>query len=92
MKRRINGKVRILLEKWIDTLPNRIDHLTISEEIKDDVRYCANQIAGIMSTVCPDWTGLTGWEDYMKKDYIKNDVRNGFEVGVQHANSTLINN
>ena len=92
LKRRINGKVRILLEKWIDTLPNRIDHLTISEEIKDDVRYCANQIAGIMSTVCPDWTGLTGWEDYMKKDYIKNDVRNGFEVGVQHANSTLINN
>ena len=92
LKRRINGKARILLEKWIDTLPNRIDHLTISEEIKDDVRYCANQIAGIMSTVCPDWTGLTGWEDYMKKDYIKNDVRNGFEVGVQHANSTLINN
>ena len=92
LKRRINGKARILLEKWIDTLPNRIDHLTISEEIKDNVRYCANQIAGIMSTVCPDWTGLTGWEDYMKKDYIKNDVRNGFEVGVQHANSTLINN
>lgn len=92
LKRRINGKARILLEKWIDTLPNRIDHLTISEEIKDDVRYCANQIAGIMSTVCPDWTGLTGWEDYMKKDYIKNDVRNGFEVGVQHANSTLIDN
>lgn len=92
LKRRINGKARILLEKWIDTLPNRIDHLTISEEIKDDVRYCANQIAGIMSAVCSDWTGLTGWEDYMKKDYIKNDVRNGFEVGVQHANSTLINN
>lgn len=92
LKRRINGKARILLEKWIDTLPNRIDHLTILEEIKDDVRYCANQIAGIMSTVCPDWTGLTGWEDYMKKDYIKNDVRNGFEVGVHLASSTLIDN
>ena len=90
LKRGINGKTRILLEKWIATLPNRIDHLTISEVIKDDVRYCANQIAGILSTVYSDWTGQTSWEDYMKKDYIKNDVRNGFEVGVHLASSTLI--
>lgn len=92
LKRGINGKTRILLEKWIATLPNRINHLTISEEIKDDVRYCANQIAGILSTIYPDWTGQTSWEDYMKKDYIKNDVRNGFEVGVHLASSTLIDN
>lgn len=91
LKRRINGKARILLEKWMVTLPNRIDHLTISEVIKDDVRYCTNQIAGILSTVYPDWTGQTSWEDYIKKDYIKNDVRNGFEVGVHLASSTLIN-
>lgn len=92
LKRGINREAQVQLEKWMDTLPNRIEHLTISEVIKDDVRYCANQIAGIMSTVCPDWTGLTGWEDYMKKDYIKNDVRNGFEVGVHLASSTLIDN
>lgn len=92
LERGINREALVQLEKWIDTLPNRIEHLTISEVIKDDVRYCANQIAGIMSTVCPDWTGLTGWEDYMKKDYIKNDVRNGFEVGVYLASSSLINN
>ena len=90
--KRINREAQVQLEKWIDTLPNRIEHQTISEVIKDDVRYCANQIAGIMSIVCPDWTGLTGWEDYMKKDYIKNDVRNGFEVGVHLASSTLIDN
>jgi len=92
LKREINREAQVQLEKWIDTLPNRIEHQTISEVIKDDVRYCANQIAGIMSIVCPDWTGLTGWEDYMKKDYIKNDVRNGFEVGVHLACSTLIDN
>ena len=32
------------------------------------------------------------YEYYMKKDYIKNDVRNGFEVGVHLASSTLIDN
>ena len=91
-KRGIDRGAQVQLEKWIDTLPNRIEHLTISEVIKDDVRYCANQIAGILSTVYPDWNGQTGWEDYIKKDYIKNDVRNGFEVGVHLASSTLIDN
>ena len=59
----------------------------MSEEIKDDIRYLANQIAGIMTIIWPDWPGLSAWQTYMGKDYIKNDVRNGFEIGVRLANS-----
>ena len=76
-----------MLENWLNVLPDRIDHCSISEEIKDDVRFYANQISGIMSIVWPDWTGLKEWQVYMNKDCIKNDVRNGFEIGVRQAKS-----
>ena len=40
-----------------------------------------------MTTIWPDWAGLSAWQTYMEKEHIKNDVRNGFEKGVRHANS-----
>ena len=88
VKRGISKDARTQLEEWINTLPERIEHLAISEEIKDDVRYYANQISGIMSIVWPDWPGLSDWKDYVKNDCIKNDVRNGFEIGVHFATAT----
>ncbi|WP_235318029.1 SIR2 family NAD-dependent protein deacylase [Porphyromonas canoris] len=87
LKKGIGKKARIQLEEWINILPDRIEHLAILEEIKDDVRYYANQISGIMSVVWPDWIGLRDWRDYVNNDCIKNDVRNGFEVGAHLAAS-----
>lgn len=81
----ISKQTRILLEEWINTLPDRIEHHPVSEEIKDDVRYLANQMSGIMSVVWSDWRGLDDWKNYMENEYIKNDVRNGFELGVRLA-------
>lgn len=81
----ISKQPRILLEEWINTLPDRIEHHPVSEEIKDDVRYLANQMSGIMSVVWLDWRGLDDWRNYMENEYIKNDVRNGFELGVRLA-------
>ena len=75
----------MLLEEWISTLPGRIECLAISEEIKDDVRYFANQISGIMSVIWSDWSGLDDWSNYMEHEYIKNDVRNGFVEGIRLA-------
>ncbi len=83
LKNGIGKKARIKLEEWINILPDRIEHLAISEEIKDDVRYYTNQICGIISIMFPDWIGLNDWKDYIKNDYIKNDVRNGFEKGIR---------
>lgn len=71
----------------MNNLPYRIERCSVSEEIKDDIRYYANQIAGIMTTIWPDWAGLSAWQTYMEKEHIKNDVRNGFEIGVRLANS-----
>lgn len=85
LKRGIGEKARIQLEEWITILPNLIEHLAISEEIKDDVRYLANQMSGIMSVVWSEWRGLDDWRNYMENEYIKNDVRNGFELGVRLA-------
>lgn len=81
----ISKQARILLEEWINTLPERIEHHPVSEEIKDDVRYLANQMSGIMSVVWSDWRGLDDWRKYMENEYIKNDVRNGFELGARLA-------
>lgn len=81
----ISKQTRSLLEEWINTLPDRIEHHPVSEEIKDDVRYLANQMSGIMSVVWSDWRGLDDWRNYMENEYIKNDVRNGFELGVRLA-------
>lgn len=78
---------RTMLGDWVKKLPERIEHYSISEEIKDDIRYRANQISGIMSIVWPDWSGLSDWQAYIKKEYIKNDVKNGFEHGVRLAES-----
>ena len=75
-----------MLEDWMRHLPDRIERCSVSEEIKDDIRYYANQIAGIMTIIWPDWTGLSAWQTYMEKEHIKNDVRNGFEIGVRLAN------
>lgn len=77
----IGREARDMLEEWVKKLPNLIEHYSISEEIKDDIRYYANQISGIMSTVWSDWSGLSDWKNYMQKEIIKNDVRNGFEAG-----------
>ena len=85
LKRGISKEARIQLEEWINILPDRIEYLAISEEIKDDIRYYLNQISGIMSVVWPDWPGLGNWKDYVKSDHIKNDVRNGFDAGVRLA-------
>ena len=78
----ISKETRDMLEEWVRNLPDRIDNCSTSEEIKDDIRYYANQISGIMSRVWPDWSGLSVWQAYMNKESIKNDVRNGFEIGV----------
>ena len=75
-------ETRTMLEEWLSKLPNRIEGSSIAEEIKDDIRYYANQIAGILSQGWPDSTGLCGWQEYMKEEKIKNDVRNGFDIGV----------
>ena len=83
----IGKTAHVMLENWMRYLPDRIERCSVSEEIKDDIRYLANQIAGIMTIIWPDWTGLSTWQTYMGKDYIKNDVRNGFEIGVRLANS-----
>lgn len=83
----ISKETRGMLEEWVNNLPNKIDHYSISEEIKDDIRYYANRISGIMSVVWRDWSGLSDWQAYMKEDYIKNDVRNGFEYGIHLAKS-----
>lgn len=83
----ISKETRGMLEEWVNNLPNKIDHYSISEEIKDDIRYYANRISGIMSVVWCDWSGLSDWQAYMKEDYIKNDVRNGFEHGIHLAKS-----
>lgn len=90
LNRGMSKEARTMLEEWINTLPNRIETYLVSEEIKDDVRYYANQFAGVMSVVWFDWPGLSGWKDYMQDDRIKNDVRNGFAVGVHLASSSLI--
>ena len=42
-----------------------------------------------MTIIWPDWTGLNDWQTYMGKEHIKNDVRNGFEIGVRLANSLV---
>lgn len=83
----ISKGTRTMLEDWVKKLPDRIEHYSISEEIKDDIRCRANQISGIMSIVWPDWSGLSDWQAYMKKEHIKNDVKNGFEYGVRLAES-----
>ena len=85
LRRGISKQARILLEEWISTLPGRIECLAMSEEIKDDVRYFANQISGIMSVIWSDWPGLDDWSNYMENEYIKNDVRNGFVEGIRLA-------
>ncbi len=85
LRKGISKQARILLEEWISTLPGRIECLVISEEIKDDVRYFANQISGIMSVIWSDWPGLDDWSNYMENEYIKNDVRNGFVEGIRLA-------
>ncbi len=85
----ISKEARTMLEEWINTLPSRIENYLVPEEIKDDVRFYANQIAGAMSVVWLDWSGLNSWKDYMKGDCMKNDVRNGFEIGVHLASSPL---
>lgn len=61
----ISKQTRILLEGWINTLPDRIEHHPVVEEIKDDVRYLANQMSGIMSVVWLDWRGLDDWRNYI---------------------------
>jgi hypothetical protein len=81
----VSKEAQTKLEKWVNNLPYQIEHCSISEEIKDDIRYYANQIAGIMTIIWPDWTGLSAWQTYMEEEYIKNDVRNGFEIGVRLA-------
>lgn len=83
----ISKEAHVKLEEWVNNLPYRIERCSVSEEIKDDIRYYANQIAGIMTTIWPDWAGLSAWQTYMEKEHIKNDVRNGFEIGVRLANS-----
>ena len=83
----VSKEARVKLEEWMNNLPYRIERCSISEEIKDDIRYYANQIAGIMTIIWPDWTGLNAWQTYMGKEHIKNDVRNGFEIGARLANS-----
>ena len=83
----ISKEAHVKLEEWVNNLPYRIERCSVSEEIKDDIRYYANQIAGIMTTLWPDWAGLSAWQTYMEKEHIKNDVRNGFEIGVRLANS-----
>lgn len=87
----ISEQTRILLEDWINTLPARIECFAVSEEIKDDVRYCANQISGIMSVIWKDRLGLDAWKGYMKSEHIKNDVRNGFAFGRRLASLPLVN-
>ena len=82
-------KTRTMLEEWLSKLPNRIEGSSIAEEIKDDIRYYANQIAGILSQGWPDSTDLCGWQEYMKEEKIKNDVRNGFDKGVGLAERRL---
>lgn len=72
-----------MLKEWVSKLPDRIENCSVSEEIKDDIRYYANQISGIISKVWSDWSRLSDWQAYMKKESIKNDVRNGFEFGVR---------
>ena len=85
LRKGISKQARMLLEEWISTLPGRIESLAISEEIKDDVRYFANQISGIMSVIWSDWSGLDDWSNYMEHEDIKNDVRNGFVEGIRLA-------
>ena len=82
-------ETRTMLEEWLSKLPNRIEGSSIAEEIKDDIRYYANQIAGILSQGWPDSTDLCGWQEYMKGEKIKNDVRNGFDKGVGLAERRL---
>ena len=82
-------ETRTMLEEWLSKLPNRIEGSSIAEEIKDDIRYYANQIAGILSQGWPDSTDLCGWQEYMKGEMIKNDVRNGFDKGVGWAERRL---
>ena len=82
-------ETRTMLEEWLSKLPNRIEGSSIAEEIKDDIRYYANQIAGILSQGWPDSTALCGWQEYMKGEKIKNDVRNGFYLGVGLAERRL---
>ena len=82
-------ETRTMLEEWLSKLPNRIEGSSIAEEIKDDIRYYANQIAGILSQGWPDSTALCGWQEYMKGEKIKNDVRNGFNLGVGLAERRL---
>ena len=82
-------KTRTMLEEWLSKLPNRIEGSSIAEEIKDDIRYYANQIAGILSQGWPDSTALCDWQEYMKEEKIKNDVRNGFNIGVGWAERRL---
>ena len=83
----ISKEARVMLEDWMKHLPDRIERCSVLEEIKDDIRYYANQMAGIMTIIWPDWTGLSAWQTYMGNEHIKNDVRNGFEIGVRLANS-----
>lgn len=82
-------ETRTMLEEWLSKLPNRIEGSSIAEEIKDDIRYYANQIAGILSQGWPDSTALCDWQEYMKGEKIKNDVRNGFDIGVGLAERRL---
>ena len=77
----ISKEARGLLEDWISNLPELLEYSAASEGIKDDIRFYANQLAGIMTVVWPDWTGLTKWQSYVSGGQIRNDVRNGFKVG-----------
>lgn len=86
---RLIEETRTMLEEWLSKLPNRIEGSSIAEEIKDDIRYYANQIAGILSQGWPDSTALCGWQEYTKDEKIKNDVRNGFNLGVGLAERRL---
>ena len=66
----VSKEARVMLEDWMRHLPDRIERCSVSEEFKDDIRYYANQIAGIITIIWPDWTGLSTWQTYMEKEHI----------------------
>ena len=57
----------------------------VQEELRAEVMYHSNVLAGAMSVLVPNWNGLEIWRLKMSEDSVFNDVRAGFNQGEKIA-------
>lgn len=71
------------LISFMDSYGGNLSSFSIDEELRSDIMYFANILAGEMSVLLPEWTGVVEWKE--KMDTMFNDVKIGFEEGVKNA-------